>query len=1682
MFELPGYQTEETMGKYEDVSLYRLTRVRDGLRLLAKTTSHEYPGTAAIDSFRQEFELLTRLNGSGTVQPFQFEIFKGRPVLLIRDNGAITLDRFLRDRREVTLLLLLEMAVGLADCLFRVHRERIIHYGLIPGHILIHPDTGLAELLELRNCSVMRADSSANPPTSHADSRLAYLSPEQTGRTGIEADYRSDYYAFGVILYEWFTGSLPFIGDTAADMIYAHIALTPEPASSRNLDLPVGISDIIGKCLEKMPEARYASALGIKSDLERCLCLWREHGEIKSFPLASQDIPEQWKFGERLYGRDEEQQMLHEALRLASDGTTAMVRIGGNGGIGKTFLVQQTLKQILPEGSFFADSKFNSGQVASPYEMWVEAIGKLTDQLLTENELQSEIWKLRILDALEGYGKLLVERVPRLELLIGPQQEVPPLAPAEAQQRFHLLLNRFISLFSQRGRPLVLFFDDLQWADEASLHYLAQLLSDQRNSKYLLVIGALRDTEISPQHPAARFEAQLQGLPLTIKRIELEALEMPDLLLMLQDTMHAQPGTVQQLADILMQKMAGSPFFIKQFLQDLFSGGFLTFHPGSRSWQWDMQRIYEMHISDDMATYLSVKLKHLPEAMVLALSRAAYLGSSFHEAALIPITGLSKDSLHEALELAVNESLLRKVVEAGNNRYRFQHDRIQQAAFELVIPDQRPMLHWQIGWFIADQGGEIYEAVNHLNQAWEHVGNENPGQRKQIAELNLRAGIKAKQANAYETARGYFRMATRLLDDNCWEDDYGLAFQSYKERSESEYLCGQYETAQQLFEMLLERSGTPLDKVFVYTMMLQLESNKDNYEGVLRLGEKALDQLGIPYQFQPSKLKLAMQLMRVRRKLQGRSPESLLRLPPMEDEALQAAMTVLVHVGNACFMFARNGWVSTSLTMIEMTLDYGIAPESSIACVGYAMLLCFQFQKHKAAYDWGMLALAISKPYPVLYTKTLSSFSLCFDSWRKYDPQFMDNFSAYAGKIGLESGDLWLSNQSVIVNCGLMLQYGYPLRDIYDKLVALFPDLEKHRGSLLWMQASVLARMSSALTDYSVPHDPFRGEDAFTEHGHQEQLIQITASIYHYITAYFFENYEEAERHLDVAEAIQRELKEENFNASMFMMFQSLTWSMLYDSVSKQRQRSYLSRMRKNLAQLKKYTFSCPENYRHKYLIVKAEIARIVQKDSLAEELYEEALDDARLHGHVHNGAIIAECYAKYGLNRGKHRLAQFYMAEAYEAYGQWGAEAKRSHMEEKYGYLLNLNLNSGMEQVDYLSVVMAAQALSSEMEMPSLLKTLLGIMLRNAGAEFGALIFENDSSWAVEACGTEEELIVQTIPLEDAVDILPLSVVGYTARTQEEVVLHNATEEGMFIRNHYVREKKLRSVLCLPIIHQNKLICLLYMENNLSPGVFTSERLSLLKLLCAQCAISIENARLYSGIQMLKLNLEEQVEERTRSLRQSMSETSAALAEMSVYAERNRIAQEIHDVVGHGLTSTILQIEAGKRLLHKEDKEGAVLRLQGAQDLIRHSLNEIRGSVHMLREGQDFNLVQAMDKLIRDTGVAVETEIVEVPAISLAHKKVFYHALQEGLTNGIRHGGSKAFRFTLQHDHAKLYFLLKDNGIGADHVVMGFGLQTMKERVEQLGGRLQIQSKPSEGCILTIELPYSSYKTGDKG
>lgn len=1691
MLELAGYQTVKWMGSNEEIELYQLLRLADNRSVIAKTTRDKYPSPRAISAFRFEYDILVRLGGRGAVEPYGLEFAADRPVLLMRDFDGRTLEQIMRERTTpIEVPALLGIAASIADCLVHIHREQITLEEITPLYLMVNPDTFEVKWIDLRMCSTVSGKSPLSLQAGRPETVLPYISPEQTGRAGRPPDYRSDFYSLGVTLYEWLTGNLPFKSQDAQDIVYHHLASMPKPVSARALFVPRMVSDIVGKCLEKSADARYASAFGLKSDLEFCLEQYRESGTVKPFVLAGNDIPDRWVFPANLYGRQSEQQILLRALQRSTEGAVKVVWVSGGEGIGKTSIVQDMLRTAVSPAGFSASGKFDPGRVAIPYDVWIQAIGELVGQLLTENEAMAEVWKLRILNAAGGYGRLLTDLVPRLALLIGEQPPVQPLPPVEAQNRFHILLTRFIQLFAASEHPLVLFFDDLQWADEASLQFLAHLLTD-RDSKGLMVVGAFRDAEAMPPHPLRRLEKQLGERNVSVRELHLRALDIADLIRILQDAMRSESAGVDELAAVLLHKTGGNPFFLKQFLQELIDRGLVTFDDRGRRWEWHLQLIADMSIPDNAAAFLSVRMKHLPDRAVHALGRAAGFGNHFDLDTLAAVTGFPEPELLDAIGIAVHERLLQPVG-GGNKEYKFQHDRIQQSAYALISEAERPELHLRIGRVLAhrmesDKDTNIFEAVNQMNKALEII--RHPEHRLELAEWNLQAGLKAKQSTAYETALGYFSHATALLEKDCWTSGYALAFQCYKERAESEFLCAHFDTANELFNLLQHKAVTNLDKALVCRMKLQLESNKDNDREVIALGKMALELLGVRHNFEPSTVELTRQWLRLKWKLRKHPIDSLDSLPPLTDEARQVAMTVLAYIGASSYVLNKKSWVAVSFAMLEMTLDHGIAPESSIGFAALSLFVYFRFRDYKEAYEWGMLASKVSKPYPALYVRVLSSFTLCFDSWRQYQPDLLRTLTDYVGKEGLESGDVWHGNLSVLINVGLLFQFGHPLGDIYKRLIAHSSEFLHNNNSLHLQEASLFAEMLSQLTGYCAPDDPFvkKGlkDERLTEwiqaeSFHEEHIIglQELYCISRYVLGYLFGRYREAQQYLTRAAFINDTRSFDVTEHSGQYMFESLVWAELYAEEGERERGVMLEKMRDRMRKLKDYAKRCPQNYRHKYLLVKAELARLKHKHRETEALYEQAIEDARVHGHIHNVGIISERYAKYFLSQGKRLLAKVYMTESYEAYRQWGAAVKAAQLKTAFGHLLHVGSEPGQDPIDALSVAMSAQVLSGEMEMPRLLNTLMRIMLRNAGAGSGALIFEHGGNWFVEAHGTEEELVIRSVPLEDAKDIVPSAIIGYVARTGDVVVLHDAAEDGMFARNSYVRENRLKSVLCLPIMHQDKLICLLFMENKLVSGLFTPQRLEMLKLLGSQCAISIDNARLYSGMQALKNGLEQQVEERTRSLERAMRETAAALAEMSVYEERNRIAKEIHDVVGHTLTSTILQIEAGKLLMFK-DRENAANKLEEAQQLVRHGLNEIRRSVHMLKEGQSFRLEHALSELIQDTqrntGVQVHARIPELPELSTMQKKTIYHALQESLTNGIRHGGSTEFRFNLDHDGSSVQFRLEDNGKGTDAIMMGFGLKSMKERVDQLGGNLHIGSNPSGGFQLQIGIPHQA-------
>ena len=1687
MLELAGYQIVELIGTNGEMSLYRLVREGDGLPLLAKTSSVRYAGSELVAAFQYEYDTLMKLKGKpAAVEPFSLEIADGQPVLLLHDPGWMTLEQWLLTRRaSLSLPELLTAAIAMAEGLHHIHKEQITLNQLTPLFMVVSDDITQMRYLDLGlNASTQGAIPSGAPGV-QSDKVLPYLSPEQTGRAGRVPDFRSDFYSLGTILYEWFTHTLPFQVGDALDLVHQHLAGTPDPVHMRNPSIPQIISDIVMKCLGKMPETRYASAYGIKSDLEECLIQLQHSEAIQWFPLAQHDI--RWIDSDSLIGRKAELVGLGQALRRVSEGASEIVCIRGRAGVGKTALVREALRNhnaieriIVSAGS----SKSVANQ--QPYSLWVQVVEQLVAHLLTLNATRVEEWKAKILDAVQGDGQLLIEQVPRLAFLIGKQSELEDLPTEERLIRFRHVLSSFLQLFMVRELSAVLFVDDMQWTDEVSIQYLYELLSN-KNTERVLIICAYRDEETESLHLLKQVMGQLKQIGKPVHDIYLSEFDQASLQEMLSPILQGHNNPTDELVQVMNYKTGGNPADIIQFLQQLRNHNLLSFDEEKRTWRWDVKRIAEMDVPEHMADSIDGALKQLPETVGYLLGRAAIIGKQFDLDTLVYLSGLSQDQVWEGVQYATANRLLQPIHEPHTS-YAFQHDRIWKASLESVSVEERTSLHMQLGWMLAErlQAGEavtLDRVLSHLNQARERIVDQ--GRNQELAELNLQAGFMAKEAAAFEATLAYFRMATDLLADEGWENCYSLTHQAHVERAEAEFRNTNFFTALEILELLMEKSKTDLEKAQACLLMIRLETNSDRFHEVIALGEKALGYLGIVHRANPSKQQVLRQFIKLRWKLRKHSVESIGELPPMTDVRYQTAMFVLDYVSQASFVLDKTGWLSKTLLMIELTLKHGMTAEASIGFIGYSMVLNFNLRRYEEAYKWGKLAYQISKANPRLYAVTVATFSLCSDSWRQYEPSFLPISADQAVKEALNAGEYWHANQTLLVCCAMLFHFSHPLKDIYIRLIEQAPYLERNGNIVHQKEAAILTHFLSDLMGYPASTAPFSETDIVSELFLQElsednrYFLQAFIYIYQILAGYLLGRYEEAYDALEKSLRQYMSKKDIAVDPSIYHYYRVLVLKERIETAGTRQQVEYVQQIRMSARVLKRMARRSHERYWHKYLLAMAEVAKFGLQDRKAERLYGQALEAAHAHGHIHDAAIIAECYGQYGLLRKKYWLAKFYLNEAYESYLTWGALAKTKLMEARYGHVIQVmhTTEPDMERVDYLSVMNSAQALSGEMQMDKLSRMLLRIMLQNAGAEYGALIYPSDNGWSVEAYGTAEEQHIKSIPLEDAKHLVPAAIVEYTARTNEAVILHDAAASSMFGRNDYIKRKSIKAVLCLPIVYQNKLICQIYMENNLTSGVFEEKRLDVLKLLSSQCAISIANAKLYMGMQNLKNSLEEQVEQRTRALEKSMQATSEALAETTVYAERNRIAQEIHDIVGHTLTSTVLQIEAGKRLLSK-DMDDATKRLNEAQDLVRHSLNEIRNSVHMLKEDKYYDLELALRKLMQDTerntGVVIHHTIASISHLSFMHKKVIYHALQEGLTNGIRHGGSSQFYFSLQDDGAQVVFSLSDNGSGSEQIKMGFGLNMMKDRVQQLGGTLAIASSQNEGCSLRIELPYS--------
>lgn len=1227
MFELPGYRMMEMLNGRQHICFYRLLRQSDGQTVIAGTTAHADPDAKCIAGFRRMYAWLSLLGGRGAARPLGLKIGDGQPVILMEDIGGITFDRLRHASHEWNLERRLPIAVALVHSLAQMHHALIDVREIKPWQLLVNPDTGEVKWIDLSGCDAL------------------------------ESGQIPDFSSLGAFLETWL----------ADRQLYGerHVAIRQK------------VMDVIDRCKGMRMHLNYADATEIRLDLEACLSMLLPEKPEASGTFLSQSEQMQVKIPDRLYGRIAERAQLLAALRRVSEGAAEVVWVSGLGGIGKTTFVRETLADPDSPEAWFAFGKFDSRTTAIPYDVWVQTLDQLVGMLLQDGQMNAESWKERILEAADGNAQLIIELIPRLESLIGPQPPIRQLPPVEAQRRFQMVIKRFIQLFVQQGRPLVLFLDDLQWADEGSLHVLSYLMTDC-DLGHLLIVCAYRADEVDGRHPLVNLQQQLASKHVAVQHIYLPALGLADLKQLLADTLRPEAENLAELAAVLHDKTAGNPFFVKRFLQDLLDRRHIAFDGTAKRWHWDLQQIIQMEIAETAAAYMTTKLRHQSEELKHVLQRAAALGSQFALDMLFPILDLETDRVFAALGQAVRAGFLLQI--SGEKIvYKFQHDRIRQAAYSLIDESRRADLHLRIGLQLRrrmplDPDIRLYDVLDHINIGLERI--VEPARRLEAAQLNLQAGLQAKHATAYETALVYLRHVTALLPESAWTDNYALTFQAYRERAETEYLCANFQIAADLFDLLLKKAASNLDQASVCIMRIQLEASQDNYREVLELGRKALALLKVRCNLAPNAFAVALQWRKVKRKLAGRSVESLAELPPMTDPVRKLVMAILMHTSHANFYLHQNGWASNILTMLETTLDFGMTPEASVSFAGYALLVYYQLKQDEEASKWAKLAIRLSAPYPLLHVRSLTVYAICMDSWRRYDPEHLQRFSEKAGKVALESGDLWQANQSLLLNCAMLFQFSHPLHDLYERLLAGAEVLQRHNNSVYWKQAALLAALISRLRGIRRPDDPFASEDILdpgfyrSVHGDRLNLMEEFVCLYRYITGYLFGEYRDAEEALARASAIIKSRRQISKSESQ-CLYECLVWAQLHGQCTAAKRLSIGIRIRRNLRVLQRSAARCPENYLHKYLLAQAEWARLRRQDQQADRFYAQSIAAASANGHIHDEAIAAECYGKFLLGRRMHAQAIDHLSSSIRAYRKWGALAKADELTRQYQELL---------------------------------------------------------------------------------------------------------------------------------------------------------------------------------------------------------------------------------------------------------------------------------------------------------------------------------------------------------------------------------------------------------------------------
>ena len=1740
--------------------VYKALRRSDQRPVILKVTLAEFPTAAAIARFRLEHELLGQLQHPHIITSHECIRIGTRAALVLEDRNAIPLPELLQ-QRVLSLVDRLGVALQLAQALQAVHAAGIIHGDVRPANILVDPMSLAATLIDFGS-AVKTTGQLPSQWSGAADSTLHYLAPEQSGRHSRSIDQRSDLYAFGVVLFELVTGQLPFVAKDDMELMHQHSAKAAPLASQLNPAVPVVLERLITKLLAKDPDARYQRCASLCEDLAYCIRALRAGNLAGDYELATNDFSSRLSRQYHLYGRDDDMRKLRAWILAPSGKAGSVLCLSGEAGIGKSALMHELRTTV--HGVPFGFGRYDQLTRHVPYKGLIDALKDALRPILALPPAELELWRQRLVAEIAGGGGVLTSIIPELAQIIGEQTEPERLAEAQHRNRFASVIQKLIAWLHPAGAKLVLVLDDVHWCDGATFDLLKTIVSNPQ-AKGLMVVLAYRQAEVGPSHPLFEYLSSMRHPDVVCEQLALSGLSLVDVQTILSEALKQRPEACRDLAEMIYDRTQGNPLFVGETLQKLIHEKMIAFDFTRRAWIWDLAKISQLPLSEDVVELIAERLQYVSIGCRSLLQMASCLGATFSLKELCLVAPEAVSSVGSRLWEAVEAQLLSPVT--GDSHllpaldqavtrddpaltgwtFRFAHDRVRQASRLGLSEGQAAAYHLIIGQFLVSQVTAassvalLYAAVAHLNAAKSLL--PAAASRRNLATLNGRAGAQALAAVAHQAARNYFSTALELISPINWEDDFALAWEFSLGLLEASHLGRDDAAFDGLHKDLQQRAKTDEQRVRVLTLRLHSYISARDFTAALAVGREALQLFGVNLPQQPGLVQLLLELLKTKRRIGARTIADLRLLPQMSDAQHLRVQQLLMTMTAPVYFIRPNLFPIIVFKMIQLALRHGHSPVSAYAFNVYGVLLCAAFGNIEAGYAFGRFGLELleSMDSRELRGKTVMVFHSSVHHWKEPLREALPEFvRAYQAATAV--GDFEYAALSGLGFCAYSYLAGLDLASLEPRFLKYLGALSEMRE---WSHLPLIKIFAQATANLRrLEEQPYRLEGEFWASStddarltsQQDKTTLCVKNIVAMQLAYLFGEFELAASCAEKATKDQASIVGTAY-LPVFVFYHTLTLIRRAEGSSGARRRKALRQARRLERRMRRWAMHCPANYQHKLQLMQAEFARVSGRYQQAAQLYEQAASGASLQQYVQDEALAHELAGYFHLAVSSRKASGFYLREAALLYDMWGARGKAAMIRRQYQSLVAspqghldevldqglarpapvhstaLHQASGLD-FDMTTMLKASRAIFSDLEPDKLYRNLMSILIENAGCERGLIVLEDGGAWFVEAAAdvnAAEGSTAQHLPLSAAV--MPMSVFHSVLNSKKSLIITDARSDDLFGQDPWVRAKRVRSVLCVPLLRQDAVCGVLYLENNAMSGSFTTAHIDLLNVLASQIAVSIDHAKMYA-------NLEQRVRERTSELSASLVKLNSAQADL-VQAEKMAalghmvagVAHEINTPLGIGITvaSTIRHetkniIQAVQKGLRRSELDAFLAGTLGGAQMLERNLSLVASQVNQFKRvsvptgdiGLDYfspkeAIQTAVDGFkLQFAGLTIEIQVdcpddLIVASFPEAWTQIVYNMLKNAMAHAFKPGQSGAITIALKPDGGDYAWTFTDNGRGMaaaelDKIFepfyttsrsgsnMGLGLHIVFNLVhQQLKSKITCTSQPGVGTTFKI-------------